>query len=76
MYVCMYVCIYKLNSVYSGSNNTLQIIKIEKKMLKLLTRNNSTSDDEQGSAWAKDIGQFLYYLDPGKRKTRRLFEKI
>ena len=28
------------------------------------------------SAWAEDIGQFLYYLDPDTRKITRRLEKI
>ena len=28
------------------------------------------------SAWAEDMGQFLYHLNPDKRKIRRTLEKL
>ena len=28
------------------------------------------------SAWAEDMGQFFYHLDPDRRKITRRFEKI
>ena len=28
------------------------------------------------SAWAEDMGQFLYHLDPKRRKITRSFDKI
>ena len=52
----------------------LRIIKTVKSQLKI-TQLLITTKSMVESAWAEDMGQFLYHLDPNTRKIRSL-EKI
>ena len=55
----------------------LQIIKTIKTQQS--TQNYTTPNDNPSmveSAWAEDMGQFLYHLDPNTRKITKRLEKI